>query len=277
MEMGIVKDGGEITWISVTAAPIPLEGYGVAITYGDVTERKQAAQRMRMFSQDIIAAREQERKQVSSALHHDVGSLAVGISAHLDAIEAELRSRKPAEALKCVKRIRKLFGESVVRLKGLAVQLRPPELDVLGLPAALRQHFAQVTERVGARIHFRENLGRRRVSGDTATILFRVAQEALTNALTHGHATRVDVGLSASKKEVRLTVRNDGKGFDPSEHWARATSRMGLRVMREMVAAAGGAFTIDSGRGKRTTVRVRLPIADCGMRNAECGLKKMTT
>ena len=277
VEMGIVKGGGEITWISVTAAPIPLEGYGVAITYGDVTKDKQAEEKMRMLSRDIIAAREQERKQVSSVLHHDVGSLAVGISAHLDAIEADFRSGKVGEALNWMKRTRKLFDESVVRLKGLAVQLRPPELDVLGLPAALRQHFAQVTERVGARIHFRENLGRRRVSGDTATILFRVAQEALTNALTHGHATRVDVGLSASKKEVRLTVRNDGKGFDPSEHWARATSRMGLRVMREMVAAAEGAFTIDSGRGKRTTVRVRLPLADCGLRNAECGLKEMTT
>jgi PAS domain S-box-containing protein len=260
VEMGIVKAGGEITWISVTAAPIPIEGYGVAIAYGDITERKRAEERIRMFSREIIAAREEERKQVSSVLHHDVGSLAVGIAAHLDAIEGDLRSGKPGEALQWTKRTRKLFDESVVRLKKLAIELRPPELDVLGLRAALRQHFAQVTERGGTRIHFRATLGRRRVSGDTATILFRIAQESLTNAITHAHATQVDVNLRTSKKEVRLMVRNNGKGFDLSEHRERATSQIGLHVMREMAAAVGGAFTIDSKRGKRTTVRVSLPL-----------------
>jgi len=226
----------------------------------DITERKRAEKSVRMFSQEIIAAREDERKQVSSVLHHDVGSLTVGISAHLDAVEQDLRSGKPGEALKWMKRTRKLFGESVARLKKLAIELRPPELDVLGLHAALRQYFSQVTERGGTRIHFRETLGRRRVSGDTATILFRVAQEAVTNAITHGHATRVDVGLSASKKEVGLTIRNNGKGFNPSEQRAQATSQIGLRVMHEMAVSVGGTFTLDSGRGKRTTVRVRLPL-----------------
>jgi PAS domain S-box-containing protein len=235
----------------------------------DITERKRAEERARMFSQEIIAAREEERKRVSSVLHHDVGSLTVGISAHLDAVEQDLRSGKPGEALQWMKRTRKLFGESVARLKKLAIELRPPELDILGLRAALRQYIAQVTERGGTRIHFRETLGRRRVSGDTATILFRVAQEALTNAITHGHATRVDVGLSASKKEVGLTIRNNGKGFNPSEQRAQATSQIGLRVMREMAVSVGGTFTIDSGRGKRTTVRMRLPIADCGLRIAD--------
>ena len=216
---------------------------------------------MQMFSREIIAAREEERKQMSSALHHDVGSLAVGVSAYLNAIEEELRSGKPGEAIKWTKQARNLFDESVVRLKKLAFELRPPELDVLGLSAALRQHFAQVTERGGTRIYFWETLRRKRVSGDATTILFRIAQEALTNAITHGHATRVDVSLSASKKAVTLTVRNNGEGFDPSrKKAARATSQMGLHVMQEMAAAVGGTFAIDSGRGERTTVRVRLPL-----------------
>jgi signal transduction histidine kinase len=98
------------------------------------------------------------------------------------------------------------------------------------------------------------------MSGNTATILFRVAQEALTNAITHGYATRVDVVLGASKKEVRLTVHDNGKGFDLSELKARKASQIGLRVMQEMTAFDGGAFTIDSGRGKGTTVHVSLPV-----------------
>ena len=241
-------------------APIVAAGY--SNLYGrDITERKRTEKKMQMFSQEIITAREEERKRVSSVLHHDVGSLTVGISSHFDAIEQDLRSGKPGEALQWMKRTRKLFDESVARLKQLAIELRPPELDVIGLRAALRQHFSQVTERGCTQIHFRETLGRRRVSGDTATILFRVAQEAVTNAITHGHATRVDVGLRASKEEVRLTVRNNGKGFNPSEQRTQATSQIGLRVMHEMAVSAGGTFTIDSGRGKRTTVRMRLPLS----------------
>jgi two-component system sensor histidine kinase NreB len=193
----------------------------------------------------------------------------VGISAHLDLIEEHIRSGKPGEALKLLRRMRKLFYESVARLKGLAVELRPPELDVIGLRAALRQYLCAAPRHGGARIHFKESLGRRQVPGGPATILFRVAQEALTNALAHGRAQQVDVDLRASKAAVTLTIHDNGKEFNPSEQMARVTSQMGLRVMREMALSAGGAFTVDSGRGKGTTVRVRLPIAEWGMRIAD--------
>jgi PAS domain S-box-containing protein len=246
----------------------------------DITERKQAEKRARMFSQEIIATREQERKKLASVLHHDVGSLTVGISAHLDVIEQVLRSGKPGEALQWMKRTRKLFDESVARLKGVAVQLRPPELDAIGLCGALRQYFSASPSHGGVRVHFKESLGRRQVPEGPATILFRAAQEALTNAIAHGRAQQVDVELRASKAAVTLTIQDNGKGFNPSEQMARVTSQMGLRVMREMALSTGGAFTVDSGRGKGTTVRVRLPIADssdCGLRNADCGLKERTT
>jgi signal transduction histidine kinase len=197
---------------------------------------------------------------VSSVLHHDVGSLAVGISAHLDAVEKDLRSGSPREALQWLKRTRKLFNNSLARLKALAVELRPPELDVLGLRAALRQHCSQISHRGNAAVQFQETLGRTRVSGDSATILFRVAQEALTNAMKHGLARSVNVVLRASKQQVTLTVHDNGIGFSPSQAEARPGSQMGLRVMREMAASAGGVFIVDSGRGKGTTVRVSLPL-----------------
>jgi PAS domain S-box-containing protein len=225
----------------------------------DITERRRAETRMRRFSYEIIAAREAERKQVSSILHHDLGSLVVGISAHFDAVENDIGAGNPADALKWMKRTRKLFDESVGHLKRVAVQLRPPELDTLGLRAALRQHFSQVTAHGSTRVHFRETLGRRRVSGDTATALFRVAQEALTNAVTHGHAKRVDVSITASKQKINMTVRDDGQGFDLIEQ-RPPRSHMGLRVMKEMMDSAGGAFTIESRPRKGTTVRVSLPL-----------------
>jgi signal transduction histidine kinase len=159
-----------------------------------------------------------------------------------------------------LQRTRKLFGESVVHLKELAVQLRPPELDVLGISAALRQLFAQTSKRGGTRIRFTETLGRKHVAPAVATTLFRVAQEALTNAIMHGHATAVDVSLKPSNGAITLAVRDRGQGFDPSGR-LRA-SQLGLRVMAEMAAAAGGTLAIASRPGTGTTVRLVLPRPD---------------
>jgi PAS domain S-box-containing protein len=227
----------------------------------DITERRQAERRMQIFSREVVTARENEKRHLSSVLHHDVGSLAVGISAYLDAIEEDLRSEKPGKALRWMQRTRRLLDESLQRLKGIAVELRPPELDVLGLSAALRQHFSLVTKRGGIRIRFKAGQHGNRLIGDTAVVLFRVAQEALTNAVTHGFAKRVAVDLLTLKKEVRLTIRDNGTGFDPSKKMTLSMSHLGLRVMREMADFAGGAFTIDSSPGNGTTVRLTLPIA----------------
>jgi PAS domain S-box-containing protein len=260
-ELRMLKKDRVAFWarIEATAAHISDGDSVCRVVMSDITERKLAEERICKFSQEIIAARENERKQVSSALHHDVGSLAIGISAHLDAVEEDIRSGNIGEALKWIKRTRNLFNESVDHLKDVAVQLRPPELDILGLGPALRQYISQITKRRAARIHFRETLANRRVCGETATILFRVVQESLTNALKHGHAKRVDVNIRASKEQVTLEVRDDGKGFDSSGQGEIATSPLGLRVMREMAISGGGAFTIHSAPGKGTLVRVVLP------------------
>jgi PAS domain S-box-containing protein len=245
-------------WFSISAY-CPRKEHYITVLH-DITGRKQAEQRMQMFSQEIVAAREEERKLVSSVLHHDVGSLAVGISAYLDAIEKDLRSEKLGKALQWMKRTRGLFDQSVARLKRLAIELRPPDLDVLGLRAVLKQQFTQISKLKGTRIRFKETLGKNRLSANATTVLFRVAQEALNNAINHGHATQVDFRLGASKGKVSLTVCDNGTGFDASEQRARVSSSLGLRVMQEMAASAGGDFNIDSGQGQGTTVRVSLPI-----------------
>jgi PAS domain S-box-containing protein len=264
LEYRVVARDETVRWIQHICQPVfNTDGQllGRRANNREITERKRLEKMTQTFAHELLTAREEERKQVSAALHHDVGSLAVGLAAHLDAVEAEIHSGRPGAALRGVKRTRKLIDQTVRRLKQVAVQLRPPELDVVGLRAALRQHFAGVTQQGQIRIRFRETLGRKYlVSGDNATILFRVAQEALTNAMTHGRAKRVEVNLGAAKGQVRLTLRDYGKGFDPTDPGVETASRMGLRVMREMAAAAGGVFQVDSRPGHGTTVRASLPL-----------------
>ena len=225
----------------------------------DISALKRAEAKIRMFSHQLIAVREQERRRVSAGLHHDLGSLTVGISAGLDAVVGDIQCGKTQEAVRMLKRTRKLFDQSVSRLKKTAIGLRPPELDVVGLNGALRRHFAQVAEARNIHIHFRDSVGRRRVPPAMATIVFRIIQEAVTNAVRHGRAKNVDVRLSAAKGKLLLVVRNDGIVFRKPVGNRKGLSHMGLRMMEEMATFAGGAFKITHGRAKGATVQVRLP------------------
>ena len=228
---------------------------GIVVFSEDITDRKLAEQQLQTFSQRIITAREEERKDVSAALHHDVGSMVVGVSAHLDAVEEYLRSGSHDEALIWLNRTRKQFDNAAASLKRVAVQIRPPELDAIGVSAALQQMFSDIASHRTTLIRFQETLGQDRLPGITSTVLYRIAQEAVSNAIKHGCADRIDVTLKKSKSSITLTVHDNGRGFDPEAQRARATSQMGLRLMQEMATSIGGSFSIDSREGKGTAVR----------------------
>ena len=252
-----ILDRGLIVSRAAGGQPLRLIG-----THVDIAVRKQSEELVQSFTQEIIRAREDERQQVAARLHHDVGSLAVGVSAYLAALAADLRAGKTKAGLSRVRQTQQLFNDAVTRLKGVAMQLRPPELDVTGLAATLREHCAQTAKQSGCRIQFTALPARRKpIASDLATIMFRVAQEALTNAIKHGGAQRIAVRLRVARPAVTLVVQDNGAGFDPAQQAARPLKQIGLRVMREMAASVGGLCTIQSARGQGTQVRVRLPLA----------------
>ena len=216
--------------------------------------------RIRRFSQKLLVAREEERKHIASVLHHALGSLAVGVAAQHDALEDALASKKPIVTPTEIRLSQKLIAESFASLRKLSVRLRPPEFDALGVHASLRHHFAQFRLQTGVGVVFKETLRGRPLPSEVAMIVFRVAQEALTNAVSHGRAAQVDVLLKVSNTRVTLTVQDNGTGFDPSEHDGKEEVRMGIHMMREMAAGAGGTLDIDSARMNGTMVRLKLPL-----------------
>jgi PAS domain S-box-containing protein len=250
---------------------VPVDVRGTRITmlsreymlgiFRDITERKQAEEEARQFSRRLLDAREEDRRQMANVLHHEVGSAAVGLNARLLVAERALGRRDIAEARKTLAQAVPLLAEWVGRLRALAVQLRPPDLDLLGLPAALRALFADVTTRNSVQIRLRcQNIGKR-IPVDIATALFRVVQESLTNAIRHASARAVHVELGIRDRAVRLSLKDDGVGFDVPGAFALGRSHVGLRAMREMVASHGGEFTIRSTIGKGTHIRVAIPLA----------------
>ena len=150
----------------------------------------------------------------------------------------------------------------IADLRALITDLRPAALDALGVKAAI-EALADRNEREGLEIDvsvelaFEEGRERTRLVDELETALYRIAQEALTNAIKHGHATRIVIEVHEDPQTVYLRVRDNGKGYDPE----LPTSGFGLLGMRERAELFNGELGIDSAPGSGTTVTVRLPIS----------------
>jgi len=152
---------------------------------------------------------------------------------------------------------RSLLEEVFAELRSLILQLRPPALEQDGLVASLAKHLEVVGRTYGIATRLdASSLGE--LGADAEQALFRIAQEAVTNAVRHADAARVVVHLERADDRVALAVTDDGRGFDPS-HRAISSRRLGLVSMRERAADLGGSLIIESEPGTGTTVRARMP------------------
>jgi signal transduction histidine kinase len=148
-------------------------------------------------------------------------------------------------------------------VRHLALELRPPALDDLGLHAALSNYLEQWLERYGIKVDLHSNgLLNQRFPAYTETVLYRVIQEALNNVLKHAQAQHVSLVLEYRSGRVIAIIEDDGCGFnvDAALTAPVAERRLGLTGMRERVESAGGTLGIESSPGVGTTLVVRIPV-----------------
>jgi PAS domain S-box-containing protein len=259
-EMDFIRADGSSFPAEVSSAVFETEeGLRTCMVIHDVSERKQAEERTHEFSRKLLSVREEEKRRLSAVLHHDVGSITVGVMARLHAAEEDLRAGKYKDALALLKESRRLFEKSVKQLKALATELHPPDLDVLGLPTALRLHIDQITHMIPLKIHFNDTTRRATIPPEIQTVFFRIVQECLNNVITHAQAQHVRVRLSSPKQQLRLFITDDGKGFNPAHQALKPGTHLGLQVMQEMIAGLGGMLNISSTPGKGVKVTVTIP------------------
>ncbi|HEY3971303.1 MAG TPA: sensor histidine kinase, partial [Solirubrobacteraceae bacterium] len=148
--------------------------------------------------------------------------------------------------------------EGITNLRALITDLRPASLDELGAAAAI-QALGERSERHGIDVDMSIELAedRTRHSPEIETAMYRIVQEALTNAAKHGNAKRAIVEVHEDDTDIHLRVRDDGQGFDPTAH----TDGFGLLGMHERVQLLDGTFEIDSSPGRGTTIEARFPIS----------------
>ena len=222
-------------------------------------EALQLQTRMRHLSHQLLRAQEDERKRISRELHDDIVQTLVGISVHLESlILAE--PIDPVEFRRKIKRTQRVMKDSVQTMHRFARELRPSLLDDFGLVPALRAHLKEFGQRTKLRLRFTAFPGVEQLSDDRRTVLYRVAQSALSNIARHAQATGATISLTKVGATVRLEVHDDGKSFDAARVLtAKRQQRLGLIGSRERVEMVGGSFSVESAPGQGTTLRATVP------------------
>jgi two-component system CheB/CheR fusion protein len=209
---------------------------------------------LRELSSRLITAQEDERQRMARELHDEVGSLVVALKLQLNAVEALL---PPEERGK----FQPLVSDLSQQIRQLSMELHPHVLDDLGLKAALQWHIKAFAQRTKIDVSFDSAATPlKRLPGKLEITIFRVVQEALTNVARHAETSSAEVRISSHKGEIRLEVRDRGKGFSMDGRRALPPS-LGLTGMRERVLLMNGSFEVWSEPGKGTRVAVSLPIA----------------
>lgn len=226
-----------------------------------IAERSLAEDERKTLQRQLAAAEEAERGRLSRELHDQLGQHLTAIALGLHEVASLTRPGSQArERLAALQELTSLLTRDA---RYLAIELRPPELDDVGLESAMASYVEQWSVRYGIAVEYQSSgIVRFQYTGDVATTMYRILQEALTNIAKHASAKQVSVIIEQSEGELRLIVEDDGRGFDWDVSVRRAADehRMGLFGMRERASLVGGTLTVETSRGKGTTVYARVPV-----------------
>jgi signal transduction histidine kinase len=200
-----------------------------------------------------VELQEDERKRLARELHDEVGQALTSILIRLKSLQEQEDDKELSARLDD---LRSLTAQTIEELRRLAMDLRPAALDSLGIVPALRWYTQQSAERTGLAIHFSGPDQFERLPLETELILYRVAQEGLTNAIRHGKSQNIDVTLEKNETAIRLTISDNGKGFD-----AIAMDRgLGLVGIRERIELLNGSFNLKTAPGAGTQLIIEIPV-----------------
>lgn len=210
------------------------------------------------FSQILLAAREEEKKNISKALHDEIGSAAVVLTSLLSIVKDSVREGKKKQALADIAKLDAEIKDSIERVKNIIVSLRPPHLESVGLKGAAEELLANMSAYSGIKYKFiTEEDDEVPISDNVKIMLYRVIQEGLNNVVKHSGAKHVRVEMKKEKNKVHLRIEDDGIGFKPPRQ--RSIRQVGLLAMKDSVAYLGGTFSIKSEPGKGTVIDVTCP------------------
>lgn len=224
----------------------------------DITARKRAEESARRLSGRILSLQDDERRRIARGLHDSLGQYLAALKMNLDVFRTS-KDDKAKLASDCAEIVDKCLNET----RTISHLLHPPLLDEAGFDSAARWYVDGFSQRSGIKVNLNLPQKLSRMHRDVEVALFRAVQECLTNVHRHSGSSVVDVRLSLSAKQIRLEIKDDGRGI-PQErlrslNQGAADAGVGLAGMRERIREFGGSLEIRSERAG-VTVIVRIPI-----------------
>jgi PAS domain S-box-containing protein len=232
----------------------------------DVSERRAVEQALRKSQEELRQlaghlerTKEDERKRIAREIHDELGGIMAGIKAYVSVvIEREARAGKTPEPLLIEAAALADTGFQAVRR--VIADLRPSVLDQLGVWAALESHAGQISKQSNLQCTCRieDNAAAIEPDPETSTMLFRVVQEALTNAVRHAQASAASIHVSVDGEILQVCVQDDGNGIDTSRQSSGVS--WGITGMGERALYFGGVVTVSGAAGQGTCVKLRIPL-----------------
>ncbi len=224
-------------------------------------ELNNSEKRLKIFSGRLLSIREEEKKNISSALHDELGSLVVALSSGLMIAREEIIENSLEPALKSIEQTEAALQHAVENLKKIIIDLRPPDLHIVGLSNALRSLCTTTAQQTKIAIDCSFDVEDNTIDEDTAITLYRTAQESLNNVHKHARAKNVTIRLSREKNKLELSITDDGRGFDMAslDAGSKGSTKIGIQGIRERVAALNGTFSLQSAPQKGTALHITIP------------------
>lgn len=234
---------------------------GVGRLAGIAIENARFYQNMRFYVRQITRAQEAERERIARELHDDTAQALLVLRRHLGALMSSPQ-QPPESAVQRLEQTRQLTDEILEGVRRFSQDLRPPTLDDLGLLPTLEGLVADLKAQEGIDVQLKVVGSQRRLPPEAELVLFRIVQEALNNVRRHAQASKVVTTVEFADGRVRLTVSDNGRGFELPSRMSdlAAAGKLGLMGMHERARLLGGVLTIESEVGKGTTVIADLPI-----------------
>jgi two-component system sensor histidine kinase UhpB len=221
----------------------------LAQTFNEMLDRLEAERRE--SARMALVVQEGERRRIARELHDEVGQTLTGVMLQVEGLAGVI----PEELREQLEELRETARAGTEDVRRIARRLRPEALEDLGLQSALAALTNRFVEQAHVQVdrHLEPMLT---LTAEEELVIYRVAQEALTNVARHAHATRVDVRLERQGEQIVLTVRDDGRGLEPGT----LPSAYGIRGMRERAMLIGAQLVIDQPSGGGTQVQLRIPV-----------------
>lgn len=221
-------------------------------------EVRAGRERLRGLSSQLITTQETERCHLARELHDEIGQVLTTIKMHLRSTQRSVEPRAQSYLEESITMVDRAIGQ----VRNLSLNLRPAQLDELGLVAALHWYVKQQAKIAGFQENFVVAPAELQVPPELATACFRITQEALTNAVRHGQPRCIHIELRLCDDQLNLTIHDDGVGFDiqAARHRASLGKSLGLLGMQERAQLSDGHLKIDSKPGFGTTIRVQFPM-----------------